>query len=114
MLNLTHNSVHSNETVHIHKNFYSPLWDDLTSIQKKSCPCNINFLMVGPEASTLQIQKPLTSFEAVPVLKQQAIKVQKEWKKTLVFLTSTPDINEKFVSSSSFLPLDRKPSVSTG
>jgi hypothetical protein len=70
--------------------------------------------MVGPEASTLQIQKPLTSFEAVPVLKQQAIKVQKEWKKTLVFLTSTPDINEKFVSSSSFLPLDRKPSVSTG
>ena len=76
MLKLAHNSVHRNETVHIHKNFYSPLWDDLTSILKKSCPCNINFLMVGPEASILWIQNPLTSFEAVPVLKLQAIKVQ--------------------------------------
>jgi hypothetical protein len=31
-----------------------------------------------------------------------------------VFLTSTPDKNERFVSSSSSLPLDRKPSVPTG
>jgi hypothetical protein len=85
MLKLAHHSVHSNETVNIHKNFYSPLWDDLTSIQKKYCPCNITFLMVGCETSTLWIPEPLTSFEAVPVLKHQAIQVQKEWKKTFMF-----------------------------
>jgi len=41
--------------------------------------------MVRPEASAMQIPKALTSFEAVPVLKHQAIEVQKEWKKTSMF-----------------------------
>lgn len=97
MLKLAHNSVHSTETVNIQKSFCSLLRDDLTSRQKNTCLCNINFPIVGPEASTLLIPKPLTSYEGVPVLKNQAIKVQTERKKTFVFLTSTPDKNDRFI-----------------
>lgn len=82
---------------------------------KSSSLRNINYLVVGPEASTLLIPKPLTSGEAVPVHKHQATKVTEGVEENFdVFLTSTTDTDEWFTSCSSPLPLEKKPSVPTG